>query len=269
MKLNRFLLLAAFLCVGNLPLKAQQLDLAEISVNDSLRQKVMDFGQFADLSFDYRRKQTREQNPNEQGEQKFRKLFMDNHDLISSECTIFNFLDPFFDVASCYSSKQSKSNDEIWNCMKEKLEDETFPSKLSVDEYVYCVSKTYTKSFSYIGVPLTVEEMGMNKVNPTAIIDVVEESKTKLSKTRYQKVAAAPIAFSGDWVDLDDPNGRNSFYLLREDYNCKLLFFISYDMSKKNGKRYSSNFKIDSISYLPPIVDVVEYVASDKMKRKH
>lgn len=266
MKQNLTLLITVLIiCAMALPSKAQRVDLVEISVNDSLRQKVMDFGQLADLCFDHRRKQIREQSPNEQGELKFRRLFGYNNDSLEAECTIFNFIDPLLDMASCYSSKQSNnSNEEVWECLKPKFEDGEYPIRLSVEEFIYCVNKTYTKSFSYIGVPLTVEEMGMNKVNPMAIIDVVEESKVKLTKTRYQKVAAAPIAFSGDWVDLDQPNGRNASYLLREDYNCKLIFYISYDIYKQNGKRHPSNFKIDSVSYLPPIIDIREYVASSE-----
>jgi hypothetical protein len=247
-------------------------DFVEVAINDSLRQLVMKFGQLADLSHDARRKQMRESSPNDQGESMFRELFTLRNDAIEANdrVAIFNFVHPQLDVASCYSPRNFSTKQEIWDCISEKRAAEEALWRLSVDEYILLITKYYSKAYSYIGVPLTSEEMGMNKVDPTAIIDVVDESETKLSKTRFQKIAAAPIAFSGDWLDPDYANGRNASYIIREDYNCKLIFYISYDVVKDAGKRLPVNFKIDSISHLPPVFDVREMVVSNakrKLKR--
>lgn len=246
-------------------------DFVEVAINDSLRQLVMKFGQLADLSHDTRRKQMRESSPNDEGETLFRELFTSNGDIEQSNegTSIFNFVHPQLDIASCYSPRNYNTKQEIWDCISEKRAADEALWRLSVDEYILLITKFYSKAYSYIGVPLSPEETGMNKIDPVAIIDVVDESKTKLSKTRFQKVAAAPIAFSGDWLDPDFANGRNSSYIIREDFNCKLIFYISFDVVKDAGKRLPINFKIDSISHLPPILDVREMVAqSEKSKSR-
>ena len=242
--------------------KARGNDFVEVAINDSLRQMVMKFGQLADLSHDARRKQTRESSPNDQGETLFRELFSihNENDQTLEGTAIFNFVHPQLDIASCYTPRNFSTKQEIWDCISEKRAADEALWRLSVDEYIMLITKYYSKAYSYIGVPLSPEETGMNKIDPMAIIDVVDESKTKLSKTRFQKVAAAPIVFSGDWLDPDYANGRNSSYIIREDFNCKLIFYISFDVVKDAGNRLPVNFKIDSISHLPPILDVREMV---------
>lgn len=249
--------------------KARGNDFVEVAINDSLRHLVMKFGQLADLSHDTRRKQIRETSVNEQGEALFRELFTVNGqaDQTIEGATIFNFVHPQLDIASCYSLRNNTTKQEIWDCISEKRAVDEALWRLSIDEYILLITKYYSKAYSYIGVPLSPEETGMNKIDPMAIIDVVDESKVKLSKTRYQKVAAAPIAFSGDWLDPDYANGRNSSYIIREDYNCKLIFYISFDVVKDAGKRLPINFKIDSVSHLPPILDVREMVAQNEKSK--
>jgi hypothetical protein len=269
MGVKRALLIGTLLFTFSIEVQSRGNDFVEVAINDSLRHLVFKFGQLADLSHDARRKQMREASANEQGEALFRELFSVNSqaDPTNEGTAIFNFVHPQLDIASCYSPRNFTTKQEIWDCISEKRAADEAIWRLSIDEYILLITKYYSKAYSYIGVPLSPEEIGMNKIDPMAIIDVVEESKVKLSKTRFQKVAAAPIAFSGDWLDPDFANGRNSSYIIREDYNCKLIFYISFDVVKDAGKRLPINFKIDSISHLPPILDVREMVAQNEKSK--
>ena len=236
-------------------------DVSTAALNDSLREVVALFGEYADLIVE----PGKQGRATEEGEILFRKLFeSQNPDTLQVErdsLIIFNFIGPLLNITNCLNQR---SDSAITTCLNEKRMDKNLDWEITVNDYVSLMREWYSRSISRVVFRAKVGKE-MVDLSMISMIDV-EDTEIRVKKRRFQKTAVSPIHFEGRWklpeyMAEEMPNApKGGDVTIDHNSKLRLRYFISYEKSKIEGIERVYDFKIDSIAFvalgteLPPMV---------------